>query len=134
MNKTWNITYYVSTVALSFGMLMAGYLELSKSPEAVELFTHLGYPIYLLYILGVWKIIGVIGICQNKIKLLREWAYAGFFFDFSGAFASHLIVGDGPAKFGSPFVFMVILALSYVALRRRELNRGGASKQTVDNS
>ena len=53
-----------------------------------------GYPVYFLTILGVWKILGVIAILAPRFKLLKEWAYAGFFFAMTGALASHLFAHD----------------------------------------
>ena len=64
----------------------------------VDLITPLGYPLYLLYILGTWKILGVIAILMPRFKLLKEWAYAGFFFAMTGALVSHLASGDFGVK------------------------------------
>ena len=60
----------------------------------VDLITPLGYPLYFLYIIGIWKILGVIAILVPRFKLVKEWAYAGFFFLMTGALVSHLASGD----------------------------------------
>lgn len=117
MNKT-KIAYYVSTAILSIFMLFSAYMELTKSPGAPEVMIHLGYPIYLLYILGVAKILGVIGIWQNKVHFLREWAYAGFMIDVSGALASHLFVGDGVQMYGMSVATMIIILISYASFKK----------------
>jgi hypothetical protein len=64
----------------------------------VDLITALGYPAYFLCILGTWKILGVIVILLPNFKLLKEWAYAGFFFAMIGALISHMAVGDYEIK------------------------------------
>jgi hypothetical protein len=119
MSKAWKIAYYILTVLLSLLMLVGGYFDLIQSPDAVQLFTHLGYPAYLGTILGVAKILGVIGIWQPKWPALREWAYAGFFFDVFGAVLSSIAVGDGPAMYLPIAAMLVILVLgSYVTMRK----------------
>ena len=63
-------------------------------PGGADKITHLGYPIYFLTILGIWKLLGDIAILIPKYPLLKEWAYAGFFFAMSGAIYSHVVAGD----------------------------------------
>ena len=76
-------------------MLATGTLQLFKAegavaPPGVYGITQLGSPIYFLTILGVWKILGVVTVLIPKFPLLKEWAYAGFFFAMSGAVFSHI--------------------------------------------
>jgi len=118
MNKTWKIIYYVTTVILSLAFLYGGYTEITKQEMGVELFKHLGYPMYLLCILGVAKILGVIGIWQKWSPLLREWAYAGLFIDVAGAIASHISVGDGIKIFAPAIGFIILIVLSRVGLAK----------------
>ena len=94
MTKTKKITYWVSTIFLSFGMLAGGIQQMLQIGGYNEIVTQLGYPLYLLSILGTWKILGVIAILIPKKPLLKEWAYAGSFFAMSGATISHLAVGQ----------------------------------------
>ncbi|MBI3520203.1 MAG: DoxX family protein [Bacteroidetes bacterium] len=111
MTKSHNIIYWIATALLSFGMLASGISQLLHVKEMDDLLTHIGYPLYLLYIIGIWKILGVIAILLPKFKLLKEWAYAGFFFLLTGAFISHLAVGDsGKAILGPLFqtAFVII--------------------------
>ena len=69
-----------------------------------ELISHLGYPLYIMYIIGVWKLLGVIALLIPKYPLLKEWTYAGFFFLLTGALISHLFIGDvGNAIWGPLF-------------------------------
>lgn len=91
--KRNQIIYWITTSFLAFGMLAGGVQQLLQIGY-VEIFTQLGYPLYLMSILGVWKILGVIAILTPKFSLVKEWAYAGFFFAMSGAVISHIMVGQ----------------------------------------
>jgi len=82
----------------------------------------LGYPLYLMKILGLAKILGAIAIVSNRSRTLKEWAYAGFTFDFLGATASHVLAGDA-AHAPVPFVMFLILMGSYYLNRQREAVR-----------
>jgi uncharacterized membrane protein len=113
MTKTNKIIYWTSTALLSFGMLGSGISQLLHQKEMNELITHIGYPLYLMYIIGVWKILGVIAILIPKFKLLKEWAYAGFFFLMTGALASHLFMGDSGNAIYGPFFQTVFIILSW---------------------
>src|SRR5580692_11337743 len=104
--------YWISTLWLASGMLATGTLQLFKAkaegalaPPGVYGITHLGYPVYFLTILGVWKILGVVAVLIPKFPLLKEWAYAGFFFAMSGAIVSHIAVAD-PLKEILPALFL----------------------------
>lgn len=94
MTKRNKIIYWVATSLLAIGMLQSGIFAVLKSKEWVELITGLDYPVYFLTLLGIWKILGVIAILIPRSILLKEWAYAGFFFAMTGALISHLAVGD----------------------------------------
>ena len=112
MEKTKKIIYWVATGLLAVGMLQSGIFALVRAKQWVDIITTLGYPLYFLTILGIWKILGVIAILIPRFKLLKEWAYAGFFFAMTGALASHLLCHDydikglmGPS-FQALFVFL----------------------------
>ena len=98
------ITYWIVTSLMAVLMLLASVPDVLMSPEAVEIFSHLGYPKYLLPFIGVAKILGVITVLAPGLRRLKEWAYAGLVFDLIGAFYSHISVGD-PA---STWIFSVI--------------------------
>lgn len=116
--KGWKIAYYISTVLLSASMLLGSYFDSTQHPNAVVALEHLGYPAYFATIIGVAKLLGVIGIWQNKVKWLREWAYAGFFFDIIGALVSHLAVGDAFAMMVPAIISLVVVLVSYISFRR----------------
>ena len=117
MTKRNKIIYWISTIWLALGMLATGTLQLFKAkaegavaPPGVYGITHLGYPVYFLTILGIWKILGVVALLIPKFPLLKEWAYAGFFFAMSGAIFSHIAVGD-PVIEILPSLLLLILTL-----------------------
>lgn len=108
--KFTKITYWIATIWLALGMLSTGIVQLIKMDEEVQAFNHLGYPSYLLILLGIWKILGVIAILLPKFPLLKEWAYAGFFFVSSGAILSHIALGD-PITEILPSVLLLVLTM-----------------------
>jgi len=112
-SKARKITYWIVTIWLGFGMVATGIVQLLKMKEETEMMTHLGYPLYLLTLLGIWKILGVIAILIPKFPILKEWAYAGFFFTASGAFFSHLAAGDNASEFLGPVLLLVLTIISW---------------------
>lgn len=90
MKNRNKIIYWVSTLWLALGMLSAGIVQLFQMKEETEFIINLGYPVYFLTLLGIWKILGVIAVLIPRFPLLKEWAYAGFFFMMSGAAFSHI--------------------------------------------
>ncbi|WP_245768041.1 DoxX family protein [Pedobacter insulae] len=113
MTKTNKIIYWIATAWLALGMLSTGVVQLIQLKEEVLMMSHLGYPLYFLTILGVWKIAGVVAILIPKFPLIKEWAYAGFFFAMSGAIFSHIAVGDGAKDFFGPVLLIVLTVLSW---------------------
>jgi uncharacterized membrane protein YphA (DoxX/SURF4 family) len=94
-------------------MLSTGAVQLFKGRTGaggVDSITHLGYPVYLLTILGIWKILGVAAILIPRFPLLKEWAYAGLFFAMTGAIFSHIAVGN-PALEIFPALLLLILTV-----------------------
>jgi uncharacterized membrane protein len=121
MTKTHKIIYWISTLWLALGMLSVGIVQIIKlPPEAVANIIRLGYPVYFMTILGVWKILGVIAVLIPKYPLLKEWAYAGFFFTMSGALISHIVVGD---QFGEIFPSVLLLVMTVVSWYCRPTDR-----------
>ena len=116
MTKRNKIIYWISTLWLALGMLSTGALQFFKGKTGaggLDSITHLGYPVYLLTILGVCKILGVIAILIPKFPLLKEWAYAGFFFVMSGAILSHLAIGDSAKEFFGPTLLLILTMVSW---------------------
>src|SRR5690606_7542862 len=113
MKKGNKIIYWVATVWLSLGMLSTGIVQLIRMEEEVKSMDTLGYPIYLLSILGIWKILGILAILIPKFPLLKEWAYSGFFFVMTGAMVSHLAVGDEMITLFGPALLLVLTIVSW---------------------
>lgn len=113
MEKRNKIIYWIVTIFLSIGMLAGGTQQMLQIGGYNEIVTSLGYPLYLLSILGVWKILGVIAILIPKFPLLKEWAYAGFFFAMLGAFISHIVVGQAFAEAVPSLILMTVTVLSW---------------------
>jgi uncharacterized membrane protein len=113
MTKRNKIIYWVATLWLSLGMVSTGLVQLIKMKEEVEKMTQMGYPIYFLTILGVWKILGVIAILIPKYPLMKEWAYAGFFFAMSGAAISHLSVDHQASQIIPSLLLLVLTIVSW---------------------
>jgi hypothetical protein len=113
MTKRNKIIYWVATIWLSLGMVSTGIVQLIKMNKEAIMFGHLGYPEYLLTILGVWKLLGVIAILVPRFPLVKEWAYAGFFFAMSGAIFSHLAMGDGAKELFGPTLLIVLTIVSW---------------------
>ena len=114
MKKTKLITYWVATALLAVGMFSSGVAQLFHTRDMIDLVVPLGYPPYLLYIIGTWKVLGVIAILLPRFALVKEWAYAGFFFAMTGALVSHLAIGDyGVKAILGPLFQTVFIILSW---------------------
>jgi len=113
MEKRNKIIYWIATSLLAVGMLQSGIFAVLRSKQWVDLVTNLGYPVYFLSILGVWKILGVIAILIPRFTLVKEWAYAGFFFAMTGALVSHLVMGDGGKAIFAPLFQIIFIILSW---------------------
>lgn len=118
--KRNRIIYWIFTIWMALGMVSTAIVQLMKNKDELANFTNLGYPAYLMTIIGVWKILGVIAVLIPKRPLLKEWAYAGFFFVMSGAFISHLIIGD---TFGRTFPALLLLILVGISWYFRPADR-----------
>jgi VIT1/CCC1 family predicted Fe2+/Mn2+ transporter len=88
-------------------------VQLLKLKEEADMMKHPGYPLYFLTIPGIWKILGAAVILISKFPLLKEWAYAGFFFAMSGAVFSHLSSGDGAKDFVGPVLLLILTVVSW---------------------
>lgn len=111
--KRNKIIYWIATLWLSLGMVSTGVVQLLKTEEETSMMARLGYPVYFLTIIGVWKLLGVIAVLIPRMPLLKEWAYAGFFFAMSGAICSHLAVNDPAMDSFGPLLLLVLTAVSW---------------------
>ncbi|MFC0079361.1 DoxX family protein [Flavobacterium procerum] len=113
MSKRNKIIYWIATLWLALGMTSTGIVQLMQLPEETAMMKHLGYPLYFLKLLGIWKLLGVIAILIPKFVVLKEWAYAGFFFAMSGAVVSHLACGDGIKELFGPSLLIILTLISW---------------------
>jgi hypothetical protein len=113
MKKRDKIIYWIATLWLSLGMFSTGLVQLLQLKDGATMFNHLGYPLYLAPILGVWKMLGVMTILMPRLPLVKEWAYAGFFFAMTGAVISHAAVGDSAKEFFGPVLLIVLTVVSW---------------------
>lgn len=111
--KTKRIIYWIFTLWMALGMVSTAIVQLMKNKDELANFTNLGYPAYLMTIIGIWKLLGVIAILIPKRLLLKEWAYAGFFFVMSGAVISHLIIDDTAARTLPAVLLLVLVIISW---------------------
>jgi hypothetical protein len=114
MKTTWRtVTHWTATALFAGLMLLSAAMYLSGAEPIQQGLSHLGYPAYMLIILGTAKALGAVALMQNRLPMLREWAYAGFTINLIGATASHLFAGDGTASL-LPAAFLAPLAVSYL--------------------
>ncbi|RFM36226.1 DoxX family protein [Chitinophaga silvisoli] len=113
MTKRNNIIYWTATIILALFMFVGGLAQIFRQKDNVDGIIHLGYPLYFMTILGVWKVLGVITILLPRFPLVKEWAYAGFFFAMTGAVISHIASGDSFAHFIAPLIFAILTVVSW---------------------
>ncbi|GHO45770.1 DoxX family protein [Ktedonospora formicarum] len=130
MMKAKVIVYWATTVIITLELLAGGLSDLvhggtmlvAGEPVA-DVITRLGYPLYLLTIIGVWKLLAVITLLVPRFPRLKEWAYAGEIIVMTGAAASNAYSGEDTSMVIMPLVF-VILALVSWALRPQSRTLG----------
>jgi uncharacterized membrane protein YphA (DoxX/SURF4 family) len=117
------IAYWITTVLVAAESMLGGVWDIRQIPYVRADIDKLGYPAYVLSIIGVWKLLGAVAVLVPRFPRLKEWAYAGMFFNYTGAVASHLAVGDGVESVAYPIIITGLVVASW-ALRpsaRREL-------------
>lgn len=118
--KRDKIIYLIATVLLSIMMLMSAGMYVFNHEEISGLFTSFGYPTYIIYPLAIAKLLGLFAIWNPRFKVLKEWAYAGFLFNFVMAFFAHYMIGDGEQ--GGALIALVLLVVSYIFNKRKKNN------------
>lgn len=113
--KAGKIIYWITTIWLALGMISTGIGQLLnlKGQGGLDMIAHLGYPIYLLTILGVLKILGVAALLIPKFPLLKEWTYAGFFFVMIGAAFSHIAISDPMIELFPALLLLILIVVSW---------------------
>jgi hypothetical protein len=113
MTKRNRIIYRISTAWLCLGMISTGFVQLFGIKEQIQFVLDMGYPAYFITLLGICKVIGVVVVLLPKFPLLKEWAYAGFFFSMSGAIFSHMALGHSVNELFPPLLLLVLTAISW---------------------
>lgn len=114
--KRNKIIYWIATIWLALGMLSTGAVQLMKAKSGAggaDSVAHLGYPGYFLTILGIWKVLGVIAVLIPKFPVMKEWAYAGFFFAMSGAIFSHIASGNAVTEIFPALLLLILAVISW---------------------
>ena len=119
MKKT-NILYWTFTGLFSLAMLSSGIQNAIPTQPSIDLFLHLGYPEYIISFIGVAKVLGSIAILIPGLPTLKEWAYAGLFFDLVGATYSSVLTDGFQPMMTFMVIFFGLFALSYIYYRKRE--------------
>ncbi|CAH0307022.1 hypothetical protein SRABI96_04824 [Peribacillus sp. Bi96] len=112
--KKIKIIYWIFTGLLVVLMGLGSIPDIMSVPDAVDLFTHLGYPTYLLPFLGIAKLLGIVAILVPGFPRIKEWAYAGFVFDLTGALYSSISVGDPASGWLLFIIGYILIAVSYI--------------------
>jgi uncharacterized membrane protein YphA (DoxX/SURF4 family) len=126
--KLKSISYWVITIVVAFCIGSGGAAELAGVPGTVDGLVRLGYPAYFVTIIGFWKLLGAIAILAPRFPRLKEWAYAGIFFNMTGAAATSVFVGVAPWHL---IVDLVLAALTIASWALRPASRrleGGVHK------
>jgi len=107
------IAYWVTTLIIVWELGLGGVWDVQQHPYVRDIILHLGYPTYFLVIMGIWKVPGAVVLLAPRLPRLKEWAYAGAFFTYFFAAASHLVVGDSVSVWVGPAGYAIILLASY---------------------
>ena len=113
MEKRKLIWYWIITILLSFFIFSGGLVQAIQMKGVIQGFKPLGYPVYFISLIGIWKMLGVIAILVPGFKLLKEWAYAGLFFTMTGAVISHIASNNVSVQIIAPVVLAIFTVLSW---------------------
>jgi uncharacterized membrane protein YphA (DoxX/SURF4 family) len=115
--RAGKIIYWIATIWLSLGMVSTGAVQLLQvkgdGPGSVESMTNLGYPVYFVTLLGIGKILGVVALLIPGFPLLKEWAYAGFFFMMTGAVFTHIAADNSMSETFPSLLLLILTAVSW---------------------
>ena len=108
------IAYWICTVFIALCIGSGGAAQALRVPQNVQGMTALGYPLHFIVLLGVWKVLGALTLLAPRLRLVKEWAYAGIFVDLSGAAVASAANAGGAFHVVAPIVLIGILAASWV--------------------
>ena len=129
--RTLVILYWVITISFCLAMTGDAIGGITRQQAGIDALKHLGYPLYNLQMYGIAKILGVLAILQTRFKTIKEWAYAGFSFNFISAFLSRAIMGDDITMLIPPVVISGVMFISYFLWHRLMVLKAGPLRETV---
>ena len=110
------LVYWLTTGILALECIVGGVMGALQQPPFIGVIRHLGYPDYFMTILGIWYLLAGAALLAPRFPRLKEWAYAGLIFNYTGAAISHLVMGDGAGSLIAPIIFIALVVCSW-ALR-----------------
>lgn len=113
MKKRDKYIYWIATLWLSLGLVSTGIVQLIQMDEEIVRMNQLGFPPYILPLLGVWKLLAVVALLVPRYPLVKEWAYAGIIFNMTGALFAHAISQSPGLDFFGPTLLTVLTILSW---------------------
>ena len=128
------IGYWIATGLVALSLLSGGAAQLAHQRDTIAGIVHLGYPAYFATILGVWKVLGGVVLLAPRLPRLKEWAYAGAVFDFTGAAASHAAAGDHGSGAFHVIVPLVLAGIAIVSWGLRPANRQLAGSTHIEKA
>jgi hypothetical protein len=111
--KTIKTTYWVLVSILCLFTIMDAFGGITKQKAGVDALNHLGYPIYMMPLFGVLKLLGVVALLQTKYAGIKEWVFAGLSFTFIGALVSHICAHDPVSITILPVIFLAYVFVTY---------------------
>jgi len=124
--RSKKVAYWAVTGLVGFAYTAIGTADLVHAPPLMAGLKHLGYPDYLATILGAWKVLGAVTVLVPGLPRVKEWAYAGMFFNLTGAALSHASVGDPAGNVIAPLVLLAFVVASWVLVPARYGKVGNA--------
>ena len=118
--KTVKILYWTITGLFALLLLLAGITEAVQHELGRQIMQHLGFPVHVMLIIGIGKILAAVALVQTKSQVMKEWAYAGVTFNLIGAFAARAYAGDSLGLILSPLIFLSVMFLSYFLWKKVE--------------
>jgi hypothetical protein len=111
--KTLRLSYQIATILFALWLIGDGLGGVLRAQAGVEIIVHLGYPLYILTLTGIAKMLAAVAILQTRFRTIKEWAYAGYAINCLGAAASHFFIGDSFGTVILPFIFLAIMFIPY---------------------
>jgi uncharacterized membrane protein YphA (DoxX/SURF4 family) len=132
--KIRTIGYWATTGIVALALAAGGAGQLARSADTIAAFAHLGYPAYVVLLLGIWKVLGAAALLLPRSPRLKEWAYAGLTFLFTGAAVSHAAVGDPAGKVITPLVLLALAATSWALRPKSRVLDAPSAEPTSDRA